>query len=85
MPTGEFWVDGKPIYRKCFPISGTTYPTSYQNIGVTKPSDFDSLVSIRTNQPTDGLFYFDNNLYCASIGGSMTVSGYAILEYTKSS
>ena len=83
MLTGGTWIDGKPIYRKCFAISGTVYSSSYQNIGITKPSGFDSLVSIKTNLSTDSLLYFDNNLYCASLVGTMSVSGYATVEYTK--
>ena len=82
--TGGNWIDGKPIYRKCFAISGTVYSGSYQNIGITKPSGFDSLVSIKTNSPNDNLLYFNDNLYCASLGGTMSVSGYATVEYTKS-
>lgn len=85
MFTGEYWYDGKKIYKKGFAISGTVYSGSYQNIGITKPSGYDSLVSIKTNNPTDNLLYFNDNLYCASLGGTLSVSGYATLRYTKSS
>lgn len=83
--TGGTWIDGKPIYRVCQPVSGNVDPNVYRNIGASAPANMDKLITRRI----DDTFVLANNVYwngwyAACLQQSaIPVGTYLILEYTK--
>lgn len=79
------WIDGKPIYRKCFILTGSINASAYSSVGIIKPENFETLVFISTNSSVNNLYHFNNNLQMAySMNVTVSVAGYvATLEYTK--
>lgn len=79
------WIDGKPIYRKCFILAGSINGSNYSSVGIIKPENFETLVLISTNSPVNNLYYFNTNMQMAYAENAIAnVAGYvATLEYTK--
>jgi hypothetical protein len=84
--TGKTWIDGKPIYRLCEPVSGPVASDTYRNIGAYAPTNLDTLIrrDMTANFNSNHNIYFNSSWQCASeTSGTIPVGAYLIIEYTK--
>lgn len=86
--TNKTWVDGKPIYRKVvsLPTAKSVSDNSYIDLGITFPSDADTMFLPEVVSVYGGLMYYNNYKpikAACKVNVSLAAGTNFILEYTK--
>ena len=78
------WIDGKPIYQKTMPISGTVLNDTWTNVNAVRPDNVDKIISYHSTNQADTLIYWQaSTLYAASRSNIPLSNDYLTIQYTK--